>query len=703
MDSNDRKLLGNKKLLFNVIKKTEKDGLKSQKVSKKNKEEVSNFIHQQVQNFSKTETNISSENFDKSESIIIKSGKIQWKEKVSLTFQSLVSKYLQEKRENNTELYSDDTYDFEFRLFFHNNTNVFIYSFREVKDSTLAYLEKKHKGKLSEVYMDMSQRKGRVTNFKEREGLFDSYKQYIRYLVDPKNVKFEIINKNLSFTAFKNNYPDQWDWFETYVIEKLSEEKNLFNDLNSYINLYLYDNLRKLKEPKVLESLKSKLRDFKKEELDLLKSEMNLFYIHRQQFMRSDPGQVDKWSPEKSLIEVLISAFIHSKLKKTTEIDLTQHFIQSDNVLTFLSALKAECDLEKLSLNCNKIGEEGLWQIGRICYYSNRISELDISMNSLSDDAIKALWNGLGNMNVSHSLMEFNNLSFPFTKLNLSNNSGLTCQCGESLSRIIRASPHLKSLNVSRNNLEDSAMIPIIEALKFNKSVETLIIYSTKISGNTILALKEYLARHDCSLVSLILSDNKIDSFSGRQLFISLQNNKCLKELSLMNCDISNELAEDIQNMIRKNTALKILHLYNNKIDKEEAFLKILSACKLLSETCELYNNFDFASNQGNSLEDWELFLTQRNELTPVDKEKLYELDDEEADTQIKKNSNLKCLDLSKNRCKISITDKFLNLIENLFLESLDISQNSDFTADSNSDKFKSSIVKIQHKTKIIY
>jgi hypothetical protein len=41
------------------------------------------------------------------------------------------------------------------------------------------------------------------------------------------------------------------------------------------------------------------------------------------------------------------------------------------------------------------------------------------------------------------------------------------------------------------------------------------------------------------------------------------------------------------------------------------------------------------------------------------------------------KNSALKSLDLSKNSCNIKITNDFLNLIEQLKLEYLDISQNT--------------------------
>ena len=102
-----------------------------------------------------------------------------------------------------------------------------------------------------------------------------------------------------------------------------------------------------------------------------------------------------------------------------------------------------------------------------------------------------------------------------------------------------------------------------------------------------------------------------------------------LKELFLINCDIGNN-ENDIQilyDMLCQNKSLNSLRLFGNKISNMKDFINILG---IFSE----YNNG-------------------------------------------LKNNTLKCLDLSNNYCNIKINDAFLQLIEKLKLEYLDINQNS--------------------------
>ena len=102
-----------------------------------------------------------------------------------------------------------------------------------------------------------------------------------------------------------------------------------------------------------------------------------------------------------------------------------------------------------------------------------------------------------------------------------------------------------------------------------------------------------------------------------------------IKELFLISCEIGSN-KEDIDilyNMLKTNTSLISIRLFGNKINNMESFTKILG---IFSE----YNK-------------------------PLE------------------NSTLKSLDLSKNSCDIKVTTDFLNLIEKLKLEYLDINQNN--------------------------
>ena len=109
----------------------------------------------------------------------------------------------------------------------------------------------------------------------------------------------------------------------------------------------------------------------------------------------------------------------------------------------------------------------------------------------------------------------------------------------------------------------------------------------------------------------------------------SLSNSENLEELFLISCGIGKNVedVDTICDMLSKNKSLISLRLFGNEINTMEKFTKIL-----------------------------EIFSEYKNN---------------------SKNSTLKSLDLSKNQCNIKITNDFLNLIEKLKLEYLDINQNT--------------------------
>ena len=105
--------------------------------------------------------------------------------------------------------------------------------------------------------------------------------------------------------------------------------------------------------------------------------------------------------------------------------------------------------------------------------------------------------------------------------------------------------------------------------------------------------------------------------------------------------------------MLKVNRTIEYLVLYNNNINQQMVFLKLLSLFSDIPENKGIINNC------------------------------------------------LKVLDLSKNNCTIEINNKFLNIIEELQLSSLDISQNE--LSREGSDNFKNLANRIGDKLKIIY
>ena len=127
---------------------------------------------------------------------------------------------------------------------------------------------------------------------------------------------------------------------------------------------------------------------------------------------------------------------------------------------------------------------------------------------------------------------------------------------------------------------------------------------------------------------------------------------KVLKELLLLKCEIgkNKDDVDIICNMLKKNKNLESLRMFDNLINNEEDFLKILN-----------------------------LFTEYKKELD---------------------NSTLKSLDLSKNHCNIRVSEDFLNMFDTMNLEHLDINQNK---MDENEKEIFRNKTNNLDKIKIIY
>ena len=170
--------------------------------------------------------------------------------------------------------------------------------------------------------------------------------------------------------------------------------------------------------------------------------------------------------------------------------------------------------------------------------------------------------------------------------------------------------------------------------------MENLILICNNIMNeNSLDILSEILSKENkCPIKTLVLSKNLISTTNPnenpginyfKKLMESISENETLEELFLINCSIGkNKNDVDIlYDMLSKNKHLISLRLFGNEINEMGVFSKILG---IFSE----YNDG-------------------------------------------LKNTTLKSLDLSKNSCHIKITDEFLNLIDKLKLEYLDINQNT--------------------------
>jgi len=190
----------------------------------------------------------------------------------------------------------------------------------------------------------------------------------------------------------------------------------------------------------------------------------------------------------------------------------------------------------------------------------------------------------------------------------LSNNNGLTYLSGEGIKEILYLAPNLKTLNISRINLE-KGILKVLEGVLFNHNLEELICIYTQLNDDILIEIANFFNEYNelLKLKKLNLSDNKFSGNGPKEFFNSLCLNVNLRELIMFNCKMENNVFESFCKMIKVNTCLEKVVFYNNDFNSIENLKKILRIKKLnyfvkgINSVPRINNFVDFENfNSGN-------------------------------------------------------------------------------------------------------
>jgi len=534
---------------------------------------------------------------------------------------------------------------------------------------------------------------------------------FILFLEEPKiqntiiNLTFLIDNRK-GFEEFQNYF--DWEYYELILFLATCKMNNdIFDKYNEFIMIYLFNGMEKLNNINFLIDIKNN----EKYCPEKLFAEIINFYNQKKEDFRqnSDDDYILTCAFDEK--KFLCSCFVFYKLQKCKQLDFTEYKFNKLTIQPLLSALKFKENVIELNLSYNDIGNEGCYCLGDLLKINKNLSILTLSFCSIDNNALKFLLRGLK----FKSLLD----KFNLTQLNLSDNN-ITEDGGEYLGQILIHFNKLQWLNISNNKINNKGAIKLFQAYKeildtdyykinekessnsqnnlqncfynlnitnnnsssFNlnnlnlnsnnsnnnqkqfNNLETLILIGIGIYSEECLTILGNIIKHPkCGLKTLVLSKNEIgksspydhqDNLRDIKYFLHcLEQNKTITELLLLTCQIGNDITEEIYQMLKVNRTIEYLVLYNNNINQQMVFLKLLSLFSDIPENKGIINNC------------------------------------------------LKVLDLSKNNCTIEINNKFLNIIEELQLSSLDISQNE--LSREGSDNFKNLANRIGDKLKIIY
>ena len=325
-----------------------------------------------------------------------------------------------------------------------------------------------------------------------------------------------------------------------------------------------------------------------------------------------------------------------------TKFEILNFNILEESMMGIITGIKFYTNITEINLSGNIMGPKSLFWLGSVFKTNSNIRVLDLTRCNIDNDCLYMFVEGTKYKNEN-----LNNEQLNLDRLNLKDNNQITDTKNDEFEHplgLLLEKFKLKWLNLTNAKLSNNGVCKFLKVylnlMKQNKIfMENLILICNNFGNESCLdILGDILELKDiCTLKNLILSKNLISTIPEGTIkpvnyfakFMKSVANSNLKELFLISCGIGknrNDI-EILYDMLCQNKSLVSLRLFGNEINNMEDFTKILG---IFSE----YNNG-------------------------------------------LKNNVMKSLDLSKNSCNIKITEQFLELIDKLKLEYLDINQNT--------------------------
>ncbi|XP_051991776.1 NACHT, LRR and PYD domains-containing protein 3-like [Xyrauchen texanus] len=169
-----------------------------------------------------------------------------------------------------------------------------------------------------------------------------------------------------------------------------------------------------------------------------------------------------------------LASVLSSNSSGLRELDLSSNDLQDSGVKLLSDALKSpHCTLEILRSAACRFTGQCCENLSSVLHSSKSLRELDLSNNDLQDSGVKLLSDALRNPQCTLEILRFAACRF-------------TDQCCESLSSVLQSSKSLRELDLSNNDLQDSGVKLLSDALKSpHCTLEILSIVSMGLTGRT--------------------------------------------------------------------------------------------------------------------------------------------------------------------------------------------------------------------------
>ena len=492
-------------------------------------------------------------------------------------------------------------------------------------------------------------------------GSKEEYKNYVKIKKEDKKNK---LNKNININNI-NNKTDTENNINT------SNKDNINNITNNQNNSQLNNNniLPNQENPNI--NLKennpqSNINKSTESKVSINKEKENNQNNKEPESEKFDINKaIDIYSdfPEGNQLELIVGGMIYNSLlrnekdlpkeaklndkdKNSTtptipvKIEIQNFNLPEMPMVSVISGIKFYTNITEINLSGNALSPKSCFWLGSTLKTNPNLLTIDISRCNIDNDCLYMFVEG-----TNFTDEKLNKEQFNLERLNLKDNTHINGRTKNNLEHplsLILEKFKLKWINLTNAKISGEGTLKLAEKMdelldKNKLFLENLVLICNEFKNEECLSkLGQIILKENCPLKNIILSKNLITTptmsnppINHYKNFMENVGKSKIKELFLISCEIgSNKDDIDIlYNMLKTNTSLISIRLFGNKINNMESFTKILG---IFSE----YNK-------------------------PLE------------------NSTLKSLDLSKNSCDIKVSTEFLNLIEKLKLEYLDINQNN--------------------------
>ncbi|XP_051992144.1 NACHT, LRR and PYD domains-containing protein 3-like isoform X6 [Xyrauchen texanus] len=276
--------------------------------------------------------------------------------------------------------------------------------------------------------------------------------------------------------------------------------------------------------------------------------------------VRLSPAQ---WS---ALVFVLLNSE-----EKLDQFNLRKYDPSHECLLRLLPVIKASRKADLMGCNLTEQSCSVLASV--LSSNSSSLRELDLSNNDLQDSGVKLLSDALKSPHCTLEILRFADCRF-------------TGQCCESLSSVLQSSKSLRELDLSNNDLQDSGVKLLSDALKSPQcTLEILRFAACRFTGQCCESLSSVL-QSSKSLRELDLSNNDLQDSGVKLLSDALKSPHCTLEiLRFADCRFTGECCKSLSSVLQSSKSLRELDLSNN--DLQDSGVKLLSDA-LKSPHCTL-------------------------------------------------------------------------------------------------------------------